>query len=74
MSYSRGIDGAGLLDQGLAFVSYQRRLSHFLEANDRLRGEPLEEYVRPEGGGFFFVLPGVVREGDWLGRSLLESA
>jgi deferrochelatase/peroxidase EfeB len=73
MSYSRGIDGAGLLDQGLAFVSYQRRLSHFLEANDRLRGEPLEEYVRPEGGGFFFVLPGVVREGDWLGRSLLES-
>ncbi len=74
MSYSRGIDGAGLLDQGLAFVSYQRRLSHFLEANDRLRGERLEEYVRPEGGGFFFVLPGVVREGDWLGRSLLESA
>lgn len=74
MSYSRGIDGAGLLDQGLAFVSYQRRLSHFLEANDRLRGEPLEEYVRPEGGGFFFVLPGVVRDGDWLGRSLLESS
>lgn len=73
MSYSRGIDRAGLLDQGLAFVSYQRRLSHFLEANDRLRGEPLEEYVRPEGGGFFFVLPGVTRTGDWLGRTLLES-
>lgn len=72
MSYSRGIDGAGLLDQGLAFVSYQRRLSHFLEANDRLRGEPLEEYVRPEGGGFFFVLPGVTSDGDWLGRSLLS--
>jgi deferrochelatase/peroxidase EfeB len=71
MSYSRGIDSAGLLDQGLAFVSYQRRLSHFLEANERLRGEPLEEYVRPEGGGFFFVLPGVTRDGDWLGRTLL---
>lgn len=73
MSYSRGIDRAGLLDQGLAFVSYQRRLSHFLEASERLRGERLEEYVRPEGGGFFFVLPGVTQDGDWLGRALLDS-
>jgi deferrochelatase/peroxidase EfeB len=71
MSYSRGVDSAGLLDQGLAFVSYQRRLSHFLEAQERLKGEPLEEYIRPEGGGFFYVLPGVVEIGDWLGRSLL---
>jgi deferrochelatase/peroxidase EfeB len=73
MSYSRGVDSAGLLDQGLAFVSYQRRLSHFLEAQERLKGEPLEEYIRPEGGGFFFVLPGVVEIGDWLGRSLIET-
>jgi deferrochelatase/peroxidase EfeB len=73
MSYSRGVDSAGLLDQGLAFVSYQRRLSHFLEAQERLKGEPLEEYLRPEGGGFFFVLPGVVEIGDWLGRSLTEA-
>jgi deferrochelatase/peroxidase EfeB len=71
MSYARGVDSAGLLDQGLAFVSYQRRLSHFLEAQQRLKGEPLEEYVRAEGGGFFYVLPGVVEIGDWLGRSLL---
>jgi deferrochelatase/peroxidase EfeB len=73
MSYSRGVDSAGLLDQGLAFVSYQRRLSHFLEAQERLKGEPLEEYLRPEGGGFFYVLPGVVEIGDWLGRSLIEA-
>jgi deferrochelatase/peroxidase EfeB len=72
MSYSRGIDSAGLLDQGLAFVSYQRKMAHFLEANERLKGEPLEEYVRPEGGGFFYVLPGVTADGDWLGRSLLQ--
>ena len=70
-SYSRGMDGAGMLDQGLAFISYQSRLAHFLETNDRLKGEPLEEYLRPEGGGFFFVLPGVTRDGDHLGRSLL---
>jgi deferrochelatase/peroxidase EfeB len=73
MSYSRGVDSAGLLDQGLAFVSYQKRMSHFLETQERLKGEPLEEYIRPEGGGFFYVLPGVVEIGDWLGRSLFAS-
>lgn len=71
MSYSRGLDGAGLLDQGLAFVSYQRRLAHFLRIQARLTGEPLEEYLLPEGGGFFYVLPGVPEPGDWLGRPLL---
>jgi deferrochelatase/peroxidase EfeB len=71
-SYSRGMDGNGHLDQGLAFISYQRRLAHFLAASERLKGEPLEEYIQPEGGGFFFVLPGVTRDGDWLGRTLLE--
>ena len=70
-SYSRGVDGSGQLDQGLAFISYQRRMAHFLAASARLKGERLEEYVQPEGGGFFFVLPGVTRDGDWLGRSLL---
>jgi deferrochelatase/peroxidase EfeB len=72
-SYSRGVDRAGLLDQGLAFVSYQRRLAHFLAIQQRLAGEPLAEYIQTEGGGFFFALPGATSEGDWLGRSLLES-
>lgn len=70
MSYSRGIDGSGQLDQGLAFLSYQRSLATFLATAQRLKGEPLEEYVRPEGGGFFFTLPGPGRDG-WLGQSLL---
>jgi deferrochelatase/peroxidase EfeB len=69
-SYSRGHDAAGLLDQGLAFVSFSRTLDAFLAVNDRLRGEPLEEYVLPEGGGFYFVLPGAA-EGGWLGEQLL---
>ncbi|MDP9393922.1 MAG: Dyp-type peroxidase [Actinomycetota bacterium] len=72
-SYSRGFDRAGQLDQGLAFVSYQRRLEHFLEVARRLKGEPLEEYTVTEGGGFFYVLPGARSERDWLGRSLLEA-
>jgi deferrochelatase/peroxidase EfeB len=73
LSYSRGFDGAGLLDQGLAFVSYQRRLSQFVAIQRRLGGERLEEYIMTEGGGYFFALPGVARDGDWLGQSLLES-
>jgi len=52
-------------------VSYQRRLAQFLDTQARLAGEPLEEYIRPEGGGFYFALPGVEREGDILGGSLV---
>jgi deferrochelatase/peroxidase EfeB len=72
-SYSRGFDGAGRLDQGLAFVSFQRSLeSGFLAVQDRLRGEPLEEYIMGEGGGFFFALPGVPDEDGYLGEGLLS--
>jgi deferrochelatase/peroxidase EfeB len=71
-SYSRGYDAAGQLDQGLAFVSYQRSLRDgFLAVQARLSGEPLEEYVRTEGGGFFFALPGVPRPGGFLGEGLV---
>jgi len=70
-NFSRGFDGAGQLDQGLAFVSYQRSLERqFLPVARRLAGEPLEEYLLPVGGGFFFALPGA-REGEVLGERLL---
>ena len=69
-SFSRGFDGAGRLDQGLAFVSFQRRLQQFLNTQARLAGEPLEEYIQPQGGGFFFALPGV-RRGRYVGEGLL---
>jgi deferrochelatase/peroxidase EfeB len=72
-NFHKGFDRAGLLDQGLAFVSFQRRLAQFLAVQERLKGEPLEEYVLPFGGGFFFVLPGAHNRDDWLGRTLLEA-
>ncbi len=72
-SYTRGYDGAGQLDQGLAFVSYQRSLeTGFLAVQARLTGEGLEEYIRPEGGGFFFALPGAREGGGYLGEPLVS--
>ncbi|HEX6567964.1 MAG TPA: Dyp-type peroxidase [Acidimicrobiales bacterium] len=70
LNFSRGFDGDGQLDQGLAFVSYQRRLSQFLNTQARLAGEPLEEYIQPEGGGFWFALPGVESADGVLGEGL----
>ncbi|HEX5096383.1 MAG TPA: iron uptake transporter deferrochelatase/peroxidase subunit [Acidimicrobiia bacterium] len=71
-SYSRGFDGAGHLDQGLLFSSFQASLTDgFLAVQRRLAGEPLEEYILPEGGGFFYVLPGAKDDRSYLGQSLL---
>jgi len=72
-NYSRGFDGAGRLDQGLAFVAYQRSLEKgFLTVQRRLKGEPLEEYIMPVGGGFFFILPGVTGPDRFLGDRLVD--
>ncbi len=70
LSFSRGFDDSGQLDQGLAFVSYQRRMAQFLNTQQRLAGEPLEEYILPEGGGFYFALPGVETADGILGDGL----
>jgi deferrochelatase/peroxidase EfeB len=74
LSFSRGFDGDGQLDQGLAFVSFQRRRSQFLNTQARLAGEPLEEYVVPEGGCFYFALPGVTADGEFVGEGLFRRA
>ena len=46
----------------------------FRQRRPGLNGEPFEEYIKPFGGGYFFVLPGAADPSRYLGQSLLESA
>ena len=72
-NFSRGLTNAGQLDMGLLFVCFQADLdAGFVTVQKRLNGEPLQEYVKPVGGGYFFVLPGVEREGQYIGQALVE--
>ena len=74
-NYSNGVSKSGQLEMGLLFICYQADLDKgFSAVQKRLNGEPLEEYIKPMGGGFFYVLPGVRDAQDWLGRSLLAAA
>lgn len=73
-SYSLGVTNSGQLDMGLLFVCYQHDLEKgFLTVQKRLNGEALEEYIKPIGGGYFFVLPGVKDQNHYLGQALLEA-
>jgi deferrochelatase/peroxidase EfeB len=70
-SYSSGFTADGQLDQGLVFICFQRDLDEaFVATQSRLDGEPLEEYITPVGGGYFFVPPGARTSDDWVGSGL----
>jgi deferrochelatase/peroxidase EfeB len=74
-NYSRGVTRAGQLDMGLLFVCFQSDLEKgFVAVQQRLNGEPLEEYIKPVGGGFFFALPGVQSQLGYLGEGLFATA
>lgn len=74
-NYSNGVNKNGQLDMGLLFICYQADLEKgFITVQNRLNGEPLEEYLKPVGGGYFFTLPGVTGDQDFIGRSLLQAA
>ena len=63
---------SGQLEMGLLFVCFQANLEKgFLAVQKRLNGEPLEEYIKPLGGGFFFALPGVRSSGRFPRRRSL---
>jgi deferrochelatase/peroxidase EfeB len=72
-NYTDGSDGLGRLDAGLFFLAYQRDVrTAFLPVQQLLaRSDTLNEYIRHTGSAVFAVPPGV-RQGDYLGRTLLE--
>lgn len=70
-NYAAGLDENHQLDQGLVFVSYQRSFERgFVGVQRKLDGEALEEYIRPLGGGLFFV-PSAPAPGEILAERLL---
>ncbi|MBV2143154.1 deferrochelatase/peroxidase EfeB [Falsochrobactrum sp. TDYN1] len=74
-NYSNGVTKSGQLDMGLLFIAYQADLEKgFITVQNRLNGEPLEEYIKPVGGGYFFALPGVKDGKDYYARALLEAS
>lgn len=67
------ITKAAQLEMGLLFCCYQADLEKgFKTVQARLNGEPLEEYIRPFGGGYFFVPPGARDPKDYIARALVE--
>jgi deferrochelatase/peroxidase EfeB len=72
-NYVNGVLTNGQLDQGLLFIAYQADLERsFIAVQRRLDREPLAEYIKPVGGGYFFALPGFA-EGDYLGSTLITA-
>ncbi|WP_394787064.1 iron uptake transporter deferrochelatase/peroxidase subunit [Rhodoferax sp.] len=73
-NYSNGVSKSGQLEMGLLFIAYQANLdAGFITVQKRLNDEPLEEYIKPVGGGYFFTLPGITEAGDFFGRALLDA-
>lgn len=70
-NYDRGVDAAGNLDCGLIFTAYnQNPHRQFERIQVRLENEPMNDYITPVGGGYFFAPRGARGPGDWVGSGL----
>ncbi|WP_422935660.1 Dyp-type peroxidase [Sinomonas sp. P47F7] len=70
-NYELGVDLNGNMQAGLIFASFQQNIQDQFEATQtRLANEPMTDYIEPFGGGYFFVVPGVQKDGGFLGEGL----
>ncbi len=73
-SYDLGVDPAGNLNQGLMFVAFNRdTLTQYEQVQSRLEQEPMIDYIKPIGGGYFFVPHAARGAGDWVGSDLARA-
>ena len=56
---------------GHAFTCFQRELNSYIDMQTRLEDELLVPYLSPQGGGYFFALPGVRSSQDYYASGLL---
>jgi deferrochelatase/peroxidase EfeB len=69
--YDRSPDTEGNPDMGHAFCCFQQQLATYIAMQTRLENEMLVPYISPNGGGYFFALPGVTNPQDYYARGLL---
>jgi deferrochelatase/peroxidase EfeB len=70
-NYSEGFDDDGQLNVGLLFVAFNQDIQRqFVAIQERLKEEPMVDYITPEGGGFFFAPRASRGPGDWVGSGL----
>lgn len=72
-SFVDGSDGLGRLDAGLFFMAYQRDpATGFVQVQQNLRQDALNEYIRHTSSAVFACPPGVTGGDDWWGRRLFS--
>jgi deferrochelatase/peroxidase EfeB len=69
--YDRSPDAEGNPDMGHVFCCFQQQLTTYIAMQTRLESEALVPFINPQGGGYFFALPGLKDAQDYYGRALL---
>ena len=71
-NYVDGNDELGLLDAGLLFISFQRDPQQFIDIQQNLSRDLLNEYIRHVSSGVWAVPP-IPTDGSYAGATLFEA-